>query len=148
MAKDPLKKEQPAPAPYEDNHKLVPLVFVVTVINDHQSYAIVDLLNQQEAAIACIMHARGTAPSHFYEVVGFDGTLKQVVVAILKQDKWPAYKLALQERFAVSPYAKGIAFTIPIDAVAGVSIYKMLANMQVIDRPIKPKKSLIGGKKA
>jgi hypothetical protein len=146
MADDKKKKmPEPAPVPYEQNHSVVPLCCVITVVNDHQSYAICDLLYSHEAAIACIMHARGTAATQFYEVMGLDEAKKQVIIAVMRKDKWPAYKADLVERFKVSPYAKGISYIIPINSVAGVSIYKMLANIQTIDKPIKPKKSLIGG---
>jgi hypothetical protein len=146
MVDDKKKKTpEPAPIPYEKNQAVVPLCCCITVVNDHQSYAICDFLYAQDAAIACIMHARGTASSQFYEVMGLDEAKKQVIIAVMRKDKWPAYKAELTERFKVSPYAKGISYIIPINSVAGVSIYKMLANIQTIDKPIKPKKSLIGG---
>jgi len=131
--------------PYEENHKLLTLCFCVTVVPENQASAIVDLLEKFEAAAAFISHGKGTATSDFYEVMGIGEAKKQIIISVIKKEKWPLYKVALEERFSISEYAKGISFIIPIDSLVGVSVYKMLANIQQIDRPIKTKKTLIGG---
>jgi len=140
-----MVEENKAFVPYEENHKLLSLCFCVTVVPDNQASAVVELLEKNEAAVAFISHGKGTATSDFYEVLGIGEAKKQIVVTIIKKDKWPALKAALGERFSVSEYAKGISFIIPIDSLIGVSVYKMLANIQQLDKPNKPKKTLIGG---
>lgn len=122
--------------PYEETHRLRPLLFVTTIVNDEQSEAIVNLNREQESSLCMVCKGKGTAP-----VEKIVSIRKEVVFSILRADRWPAYKEKLNARFNVSKVAKGIAFAVPLDAVAGVSIYKMLSNTRIFEKPINnPKK--------
>ena len=127
--------------PYEKTHKLRHLLFVFTIVGSGQGKAIVDLNVEHEAAIAINCGGKGTAPSNIYSVFGVGELKKDVIISVMRADKWPSYKQKLSERFAVSKLAKGLAFNIPIDSVAGISIYKMLTNTRLFEKPIKPGKA-------
>jgi hypothetical protein len=62
---------------------------------------------------------------------------------LIRADRWDVYKAQLAQRFSVSKMAKGIAYAVPVDSVAGISIYKMLTNTRLFEKPISAK----GGKK-
>ncbi|MDY6391646.1 MAG: hypothetical protein SPL80_02270 [Bacilli bacterium] len=119
--------------PYEETHRLRPLLFVTTIVGEGQSDAIVNLNREQECSLCLVLRGKGTAP---VEIV--NSVKKEIVFSILRADRWPAYKLKLSQRFNVSKVAKGIAFSTPLDAVAGVSIYKMLSNTRLFEKPIAP----------
>jgi len=125
---------------YESAHRVYPLWLVLVVVNKDQANAIVQMFNQNEAYFCCIMKGRGTAPSELYEVMGTGDLKKDAVISVIKADRWSVLKQSLENRFAVSKVAKGIAIAIPLDAVAGVSIYKMLGNVRFDEAIDKGKK--------
>jgi len=123
--------------PYEENHRLKQLGLAITVVNRGQSDAIVSLLNQSECALSLTTHGRGSAPNDVYAAFGIVSPSKHVVFGVLREEKWPEFKKALEKRFSVSNAAKGISYFVSIDALLGVSVYKMLANLQTLDSTMK-----------
>lgn len=123
--------------PYEENHRLKQLGLVITVVNRGQSDAIVSLLNQSECALSLTTHGRGSAPNDVYAAFGIVSPSKHAVFGVLREEKWPEFKEALEKRFSVSSAAKGISYFVSIDALLGVSVYKMLANLQTLDSTMK-----------
>ena len=126
--KDTAKKEPAKFEPFEATHKLEPLYYFMAVVNDGQGNGIVDILNHHEVAMSCVCHGSGTATNDIYHVLGFDESKKQVVTSLCKKRNWPAIRKDLEERFAISSYAKGIAFVANVDSLCGVSVYKFVTN--------------------
>lgn len=120
--------------PYEKTHKLQRLLFVTVVVHDGQRDAINSILFDNEAFLTASFHGRGTAPSAIIEVMGIGELKKDVIMSVIKEDRWPLLKKDLEKRFGVSSLSKGIAYTCPIDSVMGVSIYKMLSNTQFSEK--------------
>ena len=125
--------------PYESTHRLRPLYFVTTVVNENQSEYIVNLNREEEAAVCFVCHGKGTAPKEALQLLR-QATKKEVVFSVLRADRWPSYKEKLDQRFSVSKMAKGIAYAVPMDSIAGVSIYKMLSNTRLFEKPVPVKK--------
>ena len=130
-----MSEVQSSAIPYEQTHRLRPLLFVTVIVPEGQAEFAVQTANANEAAFCCVCHGRGTAPEEVVRLIG-SPSKKEIVFTILRADKWPFFKKAIGERFAVSKIAKGIAYATPLDAVAGVSIYKMLSNTRLFERPI------------
>ncbi len=124
--------------PYDQSHRLSPLLMVVTVVNAGQGEAIANIYKKQEAYAAYFLNGKGTAPNKVYAIMGSAGALKKdVIIAVIKTDRWADLRKAIDARFAVSKLAKGVSFTVPLDAVAGVSIYKMLSNTRYFEKAQK-----------
>ncbi len=123
--------------PYEKTHRLHKLVMTVTIVGFGQAEAVLNLLREQESALMLVTHGSGTSKT-FYQTTGGE-IKKQVIFAVMREDKWSQYKKAINARFQVSRLAKGIAFSVPISTVFGVSTYKMLSNNRLIEKPIKGK---------
>lgn len=124
--------------PYDQSHRLSPLLMVVTVVNAGQGEAIANIYKKQEAYAAYFLNGKGTAPNKVYAIMGSAGALKKdVIIAVIKTDCWADLRKAIDARFAVSKLAKGVSFTVPLDAVAGVSIYKMLSNTRYFEKAQK-----------
>jgi nitrogen regulatory protein PII len=124
----PLKKEDANVDPYEKTHKLEKLYFFTAIVPDDQAGAIVKQLMANEAAIAVLTHGKGTATNDFYNVFGLGEDQKQIVFSIVKKTTWEKTKAELAQRFRISEYTRGIAFIVYLDALCGVSVYKMLTN--------------------
>ena len=126
--------------PYEASHRLRKLLFVVVIVNYGQGEAISALAHENEAFFTIVHYAKGTAPRDFYALSSSAMPKKEAVFTILREDKWLVFKNQLKERFSVSAISKGVAFTVPVDAVAGVSIYKTLSNTRIFEKPIAKNK--------
>ena len=123
--------------PYERTHRLHRLLLVVTVVNQGQGQAVINLIHKAEGNVCLVCLGYGTATKEFISSSTAKAEFKKdVVISILREDCWPKYKAEIAERFRVSKMSKGIAYCSPIDSVAGVSIYKMLANLRVFEKPI------------
>ena len=133
------EKETRRFVPYDQSHRLRPLLLVTTIVPNGQGQSIVDLNYKSEAAIAVISIGKGTVPPEMKTVL-MPTERRDVVFSILREDRWASYKEALTARFSVSKMSKGVAWCVPIDAVAGVSIYKMLSNTRLFEKPINTDK--------
>ncbi len=133
MSETPIKK----PASYESTHRLRKLLLVTTIVPAGQAQAIVELNNQNEAAMCMISIGKGTVPPELKAVI-MATEKRDVIFSILREDCWAHYKERLEGRFKISKAYKGIAWAVPIDAVSTVSMYKMLSNTRLFEKPIKP----------
>jgi len=122
-----------APKSYEETHALNRLEFLITIVNQDQDGAAIKILNDNGASVAFSSHGKGTASSDFYEVFGLSNNQKHVVFSIIKESAWPKIKQSIEDRFAVSSFAKGVAVLVDIDSVCGVSAYKFLTNTRTLD---------------
>lgn len=130
-----LPKTTPHHPSYDKSHDLRKLMFILVVVSEGQSGSIIKYLYEHEASMAYIMHGRGTSKNDFYDVLGMGVSNKDVVISVIREEQWPEIKEEFGKRFSVSEASKGIAYTVPIDSIVGVSIYKMLANIQVFEKP-------------
>lgn len=125
--------------PYEKTHRLRRLLLTITIVNDGQDEYVLQLLRDQEAALMVVTHGSGTSERFFYQTMGGEAK-KHVILAVMREDRWESYKKAIEPRFKVSNISRGVAFSVPIETVFGISTYKMLSNNRLIEKPIKPKK--------
>ena len=137
------KEVTAAPAPktlYEETHRITPLVLAFVVVNDGQGEAIAALFKAASCFATFTFRGHGTAPKKIYEVWGLGGLKKDVVIGVIRRSEWENLKQSVEARFGVSKLSKGIGFTVPLDSVAGVSIYKMLSNTRFFEKPIHRRK--------
>ncbi|MBO4540396.1 MAG: P-II family nitrogen regulator [Bacilli bacterium] len=125
--------------PYEENHELIQLGLVITVVAHGQAGAIEDRLKKCDCALMLRAHGSGTATSEFYEALGINDSKKQIIFSVLRKDRWSELSSSLEKRFSVSSFSRGISFFVPMNSISGVSVYKMLANKQQIDYTVKRK---------
>jgi nitrogen regulatory protein PII len=128
MVPEPVEKKT-----YEDSHVLESLEFLITIVNEGQDSAIVKILMDNDTSVAFSSHGKGTASSDLYEVFGLSNNNKHVIFSIIKESAWPTIKRGIQERFAISEFAKGLAVLIDLDSVCGVSAYKFLTNTRTLN---------------
>jgi hypothetical protein len=85
-----------------------------------------------------VLYGRGTANSQMLNLLGIAETDKAVILSFIREDKIKDAMDTLSEKFKTVKNGKGIAYTISLDSIIGVSIYQLLSN----DRTVKE-----GGKK-
>ena len=106
---------------------------LITVIDRSKTLFFVDLLEQFEVNIQMVLYGKGTATSQMLDLLGLAETDKSVIISYIREDKIKDALSTLNEKFQKVKNGKGIAYTIPLDSIIGVSTYQLLSN----DRTVK-----------
>lgn len=114
------------------------LKILITIIDRSKALFYVDLLEQYEVNVQMVMYGKGTANSEMLDLLGLSESNKAVIISCIREDKVKDALDTLNEKFHKVKNGKGIAYTIPMDSIIGVSMYQLLSN----DRTLKE-----GGKK-
>lgn len=120
-----IKKTKPAKPNVSDFRKLK---LLVTVVNRRKAEFYTDFLQGFEINFQTTLLAQGTASHSTLYMLGLEDSDKSVIFSVLREDKATEALHALEDKFHTLKKGKGIAFTIPLSSVVGVSIYRFLSN--------------------
>ncbi len=109
------------------------LKLLITVVDRSKTLFYVDLLEQFEVNAQMVIYGRGTADSQMLALLGLGESEKSVIVSCIREDKIKETLETLDEKFHKVKNGKGIAFTVALDSIIGVSMYQLLSN----DRTVK-----------
>ena len=126
------KKTKKAPAKKQVSN-LRKLKMLFTVIDRTKTLFYVDLLEQFEVNVQMVLYGKGTANSQMLDLLGLAESDKSVIVSFIREDKVKEALEMLSEKFQKVKNGKGIAYTVAMDSMIGVSMYQLLSN----DRTIK-----------
>ncbi len=127
--------------PFEKTHELKRVKLFIIVINEGQADGVVGRLHDLGCACSIIMNASGTAKKEMYNLIGLDSPKKQLILALVSEQDIDKIKTLLDARFKISNAAKGIAFSLNINSVIGVAIYKFLTNTRDVREAKKHEKT-------
>ncbi len=122
--------------PFEKTTPLKRLKLLVTIVNQNQADFYLNLLKKHECGVQMHLHGHGTASSQISDLMGLGETDKDILIGVIREDQVESVLEEIEKRFSLSRKAKGVAFTLTLTSVVGVSIYKFLTNST----------DLIGGK--
>lgn len=114
--------------PYEKQEKLTSLILYVIIVNRGQGHYYLDELNKLGVSFSSLIYGYSNPPEEIIALFGNLETKKDLIFTIFRKELLPHVRDLIQKRFIISKQAKGVAFGIPIDSVAGVIIYKFLAD--------------------
>lgn len=123
-------KSAPAKKQISNLHKLK---LLITVIDRSKTLFYVDLLEQFEVNIQMVLYGKGTANSQIRDLLGLAETEKSVIISSIREDRVKEALDTLDEKFHKVKNGKGIAYTVSLDSIIGVSMYQLLSN----DRTVK-----------
>jgi hypothetical protein len=109
------------------------LKMLITVIDRSKTLFYVDLLEQFEVNVQMILYGKGTANSQMLALLGLIESDKSVIISYIREDRVKEALDTLSEKFTTVKNGKGVAYTIPLDSIIGVSNYQLLSN----DRTVK-----------
>ena len=104
------------------------LKLLVTVVNREKAEFYTDLLQAFEVNMQFSALARGTASSDILHMMGLEDSEKSVIFSIIREDKAPEALRVLEEKFNTIKRGKGIAYTVPLSGMIGVSLYQFFCN--------------------
>ena len=132
------KKDIISTEPKKEISNVKRLKMLVTVVDRSKTIFYQDLLEQFEVNVQMILYGKGTANSEMLNLLGLDESDKAVILSYIKEERVKDAIDTLNEKFNKVKNGKGVAFTIALDSIIGVSMYQLLSN----DRT-----NILGGKK-
>ena len=109
------------------------LKMLVTVIDRSKTLFFIDLLEQFEVNVQMVIYGKGTANSDMLNLLGLVESEKSIILSYINEDRVKDALETLNEKFHQVKNGKGIAYTISLDSIIGVSMYQLLSN----DRTVK-----------
>lgn len=119
--------------PFEETNEIKPLKMFVIIVPFGQANGIIKILHDLNVAMSITTNGEGT----YMRESQLQGPKKQLIFTFIKEEDVSSFKEKISERFHISSAAKGIAFSIKLSSVAGVSVYKFLTNTRQINKENK-----------
>jgi len=126
------KKEILKESSYESTHVVSPLKLLFIIVNRNQGQFYIKALSELHVGATFEIYGYGTAPKEIYSLLETEDYKKDLVIGVVNTCDIEKIMHLINERFSVSKLAKGVAFTIPLDSMAGVVFYKYFTNNRSI----------------
>ena len=133
MAKKQITKPQSTV-----NEGIKKLKLLVTIIDRSKALYYSDLLEQFEINMQMVIYGKGTADREMLNLLGLAENEKAIILSVVREDNIAEVLETLAEKFEKIKNGKGIAYTIPMKSIIGVSIYQFLSNNKSYKKEDKP----------
>ena len=104
------------------------LKILITIVERSKTDFYLDILEGYEVNMQTVMYGHGTAPSDIMTYLGIVQNDKVVIFSVVQEENIKEILAAYEDKYFKTKHGKGIAFTIPITSLIGVSIYQFLSN--------------------
>ena len=104
------------------------LKLLITVVDRSKALFYLDLLEGFEVNVQMVLYGRGTANSQMLDLLGLAESDKAVIISYIREDKVKEAMETLDDKFQRVKNGKGIAYTVALDSIIGVSMYQLLSN--------------------
>ena len=104
------------------------LKILVSIVNRNKTDFYTSALEGFEVNMQTVIYATGTAPTELLDMLGISDNKKSVILSVVQEEKIKDILIAYEDRYFKTRNGKGVAFTIPIDSMIGVLVYKFLSN--------------------
>jgi hypothetical protein len=104
------------------------LKILITIVDRAKTDFYLDVLEGYEVNMQTVIYGHGTATNDILHYLGLSQSDKAVIVSVVKEEKIKEITVAYEDKYFKTKNGKGIAFTIPITSLIGVSIYQFLSN--------------------
>ena len=131
------KKEKTIANKKSVNPGIKKLKLLVTIVNRSKATYYIDLLEQFEVNMQLVIYGKGTANSEMRDLLRIVETDKVVLISFVREDKVNDVLETLKEKFDKIKNGNGIAYTIPMNSIIGVSIYQFLSNNKTMKKEEK-----------
>lgn len=131
------KKRVPVETPKMEIKKIKLLIIIV---DRGQAIKYIRENEKHDVTTQMVLLGHGTAGRVLADYLGLGDVKKDVILSIIKEEKVDEILQSIEHRLTLSSH-KGIAFTVSISSMIGVSLYKFLTKT-----PIEQKGGLNNGK--
>lgn len=116
--------------PYEETRNLLGIKMFISIVPFGQASGVVKLLEKAGVNYNLITQGEGTGNKFIPNLI--TSNQKHIIFSFVREDKTEEVKKILKDRFSVSKASNGIAFSVKLTSVMGVSIYKFLSNSRKV----------------
>ena len=102
------------------NPSIKKLKLLVTIVDRSKALFYMDLIEQFEVNMQTVIYGKGTAGKEIF--------------SFIREDKTKDILETISDKFEKVKNGKGIAYTIPLKSIIGVSIYQFLSNSQTFKK--------------
>ncbi len=104
------------------------LDLIFTIVSRGKGETVLELLRENKILQNIICHGHGTAPSSILEMLGLGATDKDIVLSFVKAENSKKIIEQISKKLEFSKPGHGIAFTVPLESVAGIMSFKFLTS--------------------
>lgn len=104
------------------------LEILITIVNRKKADFFMDLIQSFEVNMQFMALGEGTADKEMLSLLGLADSDKAVIFSVIRDDMASGALRVIGEKFNTIKDGKGIAFTISMSSVIGVSIFGFLSN--------------------
>ena len=119
------------------NQGIKKLKLLVTIVDRSKALYYTDLLEQFEINMQMVIYGKGTADRDMLSLLGLTDNDKAIILSVVKEENVKDILETLAEKFEKIKNGKGIAYTIPMKSIIGVSIYQFLSNNKTLKKEEK-----------
>lgn len=112
----------------ENRKDLKKLIFYVVIVNYGQSNNIVKLFKNNKSSAQFIQMGQGTATKDVLDILDIEDNRKEIIYSLIREDCVEDVKKEIEAYFAISKKNRGIAFTVALDSIIGVKMYKFFSQ--------------------
>ena len=127
-AKLAVKKKEEVQPPFESREDLKKLVLYTIIVPSGQGDNMVKLLKRKGSSAQFVRYGEGTASKQVLSVLHIEDTKKEIVYSFVREDLVPDIKAEIEAYFLSSKKNAGIAYTIDLNSIVGVKMYKFLSQ--------------------
>lgn len=104
------------------------LELMITVVNRSKSELFADIIQSFDVNMQFIALGEGTADAKMLNLLGLAGSEKAIIFSVIRSDNVNKALAKIEKTFKTVKNAKGIAYTVPMSSVIGVSVFGFLSN--------------------
>lgn len=104
------------------------LELLITIVSRNKADYFMDLIQSFDVNMQCMVQGRGTASAEMLDILGLADSDKAVIFSVIREDKVKNALETIDDKFNSIKNGKGIAFTVSLTSVIGVSIFSFLSN--------------------
>lgn len=106
--------------------KVEKLYLLFTVVSHSKVNLFADFLEQNGVNGQLIMRGEGMHPKKFHEMLNYKK--KGLIISFIGEDKAKTIIRKLEDKFETVKYCFGACWTVPMNSIIGVQIYKFLVD--------------------
>ena len=104
------------------------LEILITVVNRSKTEYFTDLIQSFDVNMQIALLAEGTADAKMLNYLGLAGSEKSVIISVIRSDRAADALAKIDKTFKTVKNASGIAFTVSMTSIIGVSAFGFLSN--------------------
>ena len=127
-SKNAEKRPEEKKQPFEERPDLKKIKFYIIIVNYGQGQNIIKLLKANHSSAQFVQYGEGTATKQVRSILSIQDNRKEIIYSFIREDFVNDFKKDLEAYFASSKKNAGVGFTVELNTIVGVKLYKFLTQ--------------------